>query len=257
MQTTEAIHRARPIRAGLTSRAALAVAIFIMTLCAPAMANELAGEILGLSGKVDIVRAEQTLPATGHDRLYSGDTLVTGEGQVQIRFVDGTLLMLYRDTRFAVNDYSFGSGHGDRAQFSLLNGVMHTLTGNMDKKHYLLKTRLANLAVRGTEYSMQLDDVLRVSVDHGRVALTNAGGTRLVNAGQSLLINGPNAIPEPTLGGKINLHGARPGQGSGRGDAGGPGGHAGMGAHAGQGGAGAGAAPPPPPPPSGTSRLAK
>jgi hypothetical protein len=212
-------------------------ALLAFMIVQPALAAEKAGVILIFSGKVEIINGTITRPATLRAALYSGETIVTGEGQVQIRFEDGTLLTLYRDTKFSVDDYHYGNGQGDRAQFSLLNGLMHTLTGLIDKNNYQVKTRLATLGVRGTEYSAQLNNVLEVSVDQGRVEIANAGGTIQIGAGGRAIVTGPNVIPKPNLGGKIDLpmHG-----GGGRPAGGGP--------------PPPGSAPPPPPP-AGTSTF--
>lgn len=230
-------------------------ALCAMLLCFTftASAAEVAATILAVSGKVEILHGTEKRVPANHAELFSGDTLVTGDGQVQLRFADGTLLTLYRDTKFAIDDYHYEKGKGDRAQFSLLNGVMHTLTGQIDKHNYLLKTRLANLGVRGTEYSVQLDNVLKVSVDQGLVEIANAGGMVQVGAGNSATVIGANAVPKPSMGGRIDLgrHGGGP---AGHGVPGGmPGGMpSGMGAPGGMGGAGGGmggaGAPPPPPP---------
>lgn len=198
--------------------------------CLPlaALAADPVGLILSLTGQVVVEHGTDKRVAVNRAELFSGDTVETAEGQVQIRFVDGTLLTLYRDTRFAVDDYRYAKGRDNRAQFSLLKGLMHTLTGQMDKQNYQIKTRLANLGVRGTEYSMQLSEVLRVSVDHGQVEVVNAGGRSLVSAGQSLTVTGSNTMPKPVIGGKLNfdprgLSGHRPGQGPAMGPGGGPG----------------------------------
>lgn len=216
-------------------------AIFTALLCLiagmhTAAAADKAGTILLYSGKVEIISGATKRAAMIRAPLYSGETIVTGEGQVQIRFEDGTLLSLYRDTKFSVDDYHYGKGEGDRAQFSLLNGLMHTLTGLIDKKNYAVKTRLATLGVRGTEYSAQLNNALEVSVDQGKVEIANAGGTILLGAGGRAIVTGPNVIPSPSIGGKIDL----PMQGAG--------GHAG-------GGAPPPGSAPPPPPPSGTGAF--
>lgn len=237
--------------------ASTAVLLFFCALVQPALAAESAGVIMAFSGKAEIVRGQETRQAAIRAELYSGDTIVTGEGQVQIRFVDGTMLTLYRDTKFSVDDYHYGKGNGDRARFSLLNGLMHTLTGDIDKRNYQLTTRLANLGVRGTEYSVQLNESLHVSVDQGRVSLANAGGSILVGAGQSVIVTGQNVMPQPVMGGKLDLRhggGGRPGggpggHGGGPGGMGGPGG-AGPGGAGGPGGSGGGM-----PPPAGTQKL--
>ena len=184
-----------------------AIFLALTTLAVPSAgaAEESAGVILAVTGNIEIIHGTEKHAAAIHTNLYSGDTIMTGSGQVQIRFADGTLLALYRDTKFSVDDYHYGKGNGDRAQFSLVGGLMHTLTGNIDKTNYQLKTRLANLGVRGTEYSVQLGDGLHVSVDQGQVQLANKGGSVLVGAGQSIIVTGENSMPKPTAGGKINL----------------------------------------------------
>lgn len=208
--------------------------VLLMLLAAtPALAAEVIGVVLAFSGQANIVHAGQKRPASQRAELFSGDSIITGEGQAQLRFSDGTLLSLYRNTRFAVDDYQYSKGSDDKARFSLVNGLMHTLTGQMDKPRYQLKTRLANLGVRGTEYSAQLDEELRVSVDQGSVLLSNAAGSLEIGAGGSAVVTSANSIPRPPIGGRIEL------------------GHAG-----GPGGAGApGMSPPPPPPPPGTAKF--
>jgi hypothetical protein len=221
-------------------------------------AEEHAGVILAFTGKVEVQHGQEKHAPAIRAEIYSGDTIITAIGQVQIRFDDGTLLTLYRDTKFSVDEYRYTKGKGgDRAQFSLVSGVMHTLTGEIDKNNYLVKTRLANLGVRGTEYSAQLGDALHVSVDQGRVELVNAGGSMFIGPGQSIVVMGANAMPKPVLGGKVNLGGGpggRGGQGGGQspapvGPGGGPG--AGPGGSVGA----AGGMTPPPPPPSGTQKY--
>lgn len=218
--------------------------------------KESAGMLLTFSGKVEIIRGEANIPPANRVALFSGDVIVTGDGQVQIRFADGTMLALYRDTRFSVDSYHYGKGKDDRAQFSLLNGVMHTLTGQIDKNNYLLKTRLANLGIRGTEYSVQLGEMLHVSVDQGRVELANTGGTIQIAAGQSAIVTGANVMPRPSTGGKIDLrmHGHGPG-----GPRGGPSGNGprAEGAPATQAGGNEGGRTSPPPPPPGTQNISR
>jgi ferric-dicitrate binding protein FerR (iron transport regulator) len=244
--------------------AATAIFLSALSIAVPSAqaAEARAGVILAFTGKVEITHGTEKHSPVNHADLFSGDTISTEAGQVQIRFADGTLLTLYSNTKFSVDDYRYANGNGDRAQFSLVNGVMHTLTGQIDKKSYLLKARLANLGVRGTEYSVQLTDTLHVSVDQGQVQLANAGGVMLVGPGQSILVMGANAMPQPVIGGKIDLgmngghghggHGGRGGPGHG-GISGAPGAMGGMGG--GAGGAQGGAAPPPPP--SGSQKVGR
>jgi hypothetical protein len=229
----------------------------LFSLQAAVASENRVGVILAFSGQVEVLHGTAKFVPEKHTELYSGDSIVTANGQAQIRFLDGTLMTLYRDTKFAIDDYHYSKNGDDKAQFSLINGVMHTLTGQIDKKNYLLKTRLANLGVRGTEYSVQLDDALHVSVDQGRVQLVNAGGSAFVDAGQSIFIMGANVMGQAVLGGKVDLGMRGPGAG-GRAGPGGPGGKMG-GPGGGMGGPGAGMGGPGggmgAPPPSGTQKF--
>ncbi|QKQ26578.1 FecR domain-containing protein [Candidatus Reidiella endopervernicosa] len=72
---------------------------------------------------------------------------------------------------------------------------MHTLTGEMGKDNYKLKTRLANLGVRGTEFEVRLDNALLVSVHQGRVVVSNGGGSVEVPAGSSLRVTDRQGMP--------------------------------------------------------------
>jgi hypothetical protein len=218
----------------------LVALLWLMTL-QPVLAAEAAGVVLAFSGKADIIHDGKSRAAAARAEFFSGDSIVTAEGQVQVRFSDGTLLTLYKNTRFAVDDYQYGKGKNDRAQFSLVNGLMHTVTGQMDKQNYQVKTRLANLGVRGTEYSAELGSQLQVSVDQGRVSLANAAGTIEIGAGSSAIVTSAKSIPRAVIGGKLGMGSGGPGgPGGGAGSPGGPGG--------GSGGA-------PPPPPAGTARF--
>ena len=222
----------------------LGTAVLLYTAVSqPSLANESAGMILAMRGQVEISRGAEKLVAANRTELLSGDTIITKDGQVQIRFADGTFLTLSHDTRFSIDDYHYGRRNGDRAQFSLVNGWMHTLTGQIDHRAYLLKTRLANLGVRGTEYSAQLGESLHVSVDRGMVEIANAAGKIQVGAGGSATVTARDRMPLPSVGSKLPQLGGGVGpplRGGGGGAAGAP-----------------GAAPPPPPPPSpGTQNFA-
>ncbi len=166
-----------------------------------------AGQVLAVSGTVTVEREGSPRPLVSRDPLFSGDVVVTGDGRIQIRFSDGSLLSLYEQTRFSIDEYRYGSGTEDRADYSLVDGVMHTLTGAMPKANYRLKTRLAVLGVRGTDYSARLGSDLHVSVNSGAVLLSNSAGSLLVNAGSSALVTRGDAVPSPTprrlnIGGK-------------------------------------------------------
>lgn len=134
--------------------------------------------------------------------LYSGDTVVTGNGQTQIRFLDRMLLTIYRNTRFAIDDYQHagpsGEGAGDRAHFNLQHGAVHALTGAIGKanpKKFSMRTSFAILGVRGTDFMTRSRQKLLVSVLEGTVSLSNAAGDLLIGPGQNALVGGVGQAP--------------------------------------------------------------
>ncbi len=96
--------------------------------------------------------------------LYSGDTLITGaKGRLQLRFSDDSLLSLKPNTVFRIADYHFDASHreDDSALYELLQGSMRTVSGKIgkqDKSDYSVKTAVATIGIRGTEYEIQLCD---------------------------------------------------------------------------------------------------
>ena len=133
--------------------------------------------------------------------LYQGDIVVTKEGQTQVRFTDGTLLSIYKHTRFAIDDYHFSGQEEDRASFNLIGGLVHTLTGKISKNinnNFIMQTTLALLGVRGTDFTVLSDKSLHVSVHDGAVFLENSAGSLLVEAGQMAMVVDENVLPNLT-----------------------------------------------------------
>ncbi|MBF0190935.1 MAG: FecR domain-containing protein [Magnetococcales bacterium] len=134
--------------------------------------------------------------------LYSGDTVITGaHGETQLQFVDKMIMSLYHDTRFAIDAYRFATQEPNdhKAQFSLLSGAMHILTGLIGKQkpqEFQMRTNLGTLGVRGTEYYTALDNGLNVTVVSGAVILSNPSGSLEIQAGQSGLIRSATMAPQ-------------------------------------------------------------
>ncbi|MBF0448861.1 MAG: FecR domain-containing protein [Magnetococcales bacterium] len=142
-------------------------------------------------------------------KIFSGDIIVTQKSQVQLRFIDKMMLTLYKNTRFSIDDYQFSDqeSNKDRSHFNLLHGAIHTLTGRIGKKfneNYSVKTKMALLGVRGTNYYAVMDQDLQVNVVQGKVVLTNQGGTLLVEESQTALVSDSNLKPSLT-GGPFNM----------------------------------------------------
>ena len=140
------------------------------TLLATVVAASLPGTALAEAGRVTFAYgAANAVNKAGVERalargvaIEAGDTIVTqGRGRVQVRFTDGSFVSLKPDTEFRVDEYSY-KGQGDaqeRGFFSLLKGGLRTITGFIGrarKERYRMRTPVATIGIRGTEYNLDL-----------------------------------------------------------------------------------------------------
>ena len=134
--------------------------------------------------------------------VRQGDTIDTRTGRVQLRFTDGAYMSLQPGSSFRIDQYSF-SGVADgseRGFFSLLKGGLRTITGlvgRTNKKNYQIKTTIATIGIRGTEYTVSYDGTARGAVGEGEIAVCNLGGCLYVASGQSYYV--ADAQTKPVL----------------------------------------------------------
>ncbi|GMQ77402.1 MAG: hypothetical protein BMS9Abin01_2745 [Gammaproteobacteria bacterium] len=161
----------------------MAVATLVMALAVPgAFANV---------GRVEFSIGEVTgIDSDGKQRwlikgstLSAGDTVRTGRGRVQIRFTDGGYTSLQPNTEFRIDKYNYDVKRKEESVgfFSLLKGGLRTITGivgRLRKKAYQLRTPVATVGIRGTEYLAELGNSLTVHVGEGEIEVcSNAGCT--------------------------------------------------------------------------------
>ena len=169
-------------------RAALAALIVALL---PGAASAEAARVTFSHGPVAATAADGARRALARGaEIDAGDTISTGRGRAQLRFTDGSFVSLKPNTDFRVDEYAFKGGNdtNERGFFSLLRGGLRTITGlvgRVRKGRYRMRTSVATLGIRGTEYNLDLltDDsgqpVLKWNVaDDGRssIVLLLAGG---------------------------------------------------------------------------------
>jgi hypothetical protein len=116
-------------------------------------------------------------------KLSAGDTVRTQRGRAQIRFTDGGYTSLQPHTEFRIDDFHYDAKRVEESVgfFSLLKGGLRTITGiigKIRKKAYQLRTPVATVGIRGTEYLAVLGNSLTVHVGDGEIEIcSNAGCT--------------------------------------------------------------------------------
>lgn len=140
-------------------------------------------------------------------RVDSGTALKTGPNSgVTIRFDDGQMIALTSNSSLVVDDFRFNPHKPAEGGLvtSLLKGGMRTVTGLIGKASpdaIAVKTPVATIGIRGTDFQLFYDDRLHISVQEGAVAATNlAGETVFTQTTQSLgLVSDNNTRARPAL----------------------------------------------------------
>src|SRR5688572_16435751 len=187
--------------ANLYQRTAIAIAV---ATCFPAT-------VLANAARVDFAVGNVT--ATGPDgksrtltrgaEISQGDTVSTQNGRAQLRFADGAYMSLQPQTEFKIEEFNF-AGREDGKEgivMNLIKGGMRTITGLIGRSNrhsYKLKTEVATIGIRGTEYSVQYTNSIEVFCAGGSINVENQGGSLTISGGQGAQVQTQQQAPQQT-----------------------------------------------------------
>ncbi len=177
---------------------AIATAFPVAAQAAPAAKVDFAIGNARIQGPGGATRA-----ATKGAEVNQGETVDTGDGRVQLRFVDGAYVSLQPQSQFRIDEFRFnGQPDGtEKGFFSLIKGGLRTITGlvgRTNKSAYQVTTAVATIGIRGTEYTIQYGNSITGSVGEGEIAVCNAGGCLNVGSGEAYIVTSPDVKPQIT-----------------------------------------------------------
>ena len=163
------------------------------------------GTITFVTGDANIIHADKTsVKAAKNDALNAGDAIETKNGRLQLSLIDGGKVSLQPNTVYKINKYEF-SGKEDGSEFAfteLIKGGLRTvsgLIGHKNRERYQLKTAVATIGIRGTEFTVNFNDnQLLMTTNHGSVDVCNAAGCLNAMTGQSIIVAGIGTAPKPS-----------------------------------------------------------
>ena len=140
-----------------------------------------AANAAGIATVVDVVNegyrtppgADETSAKTA-DELVQDEALRTEkESVIQVKFVDGSELSVEQSSEMVLSDYVF-DGSAASGLIDLNNGLFHFKSNGQDDQGVKLRTPVATIGVRGTEFLVHVDgdDVTIVDILSGVVRLT-------------------------------------------------------------------------------------
>jgi hypothetical protein len=145
--------------------------------------------------------------------VYLGDKVITGEdGFVRLQMIDEAVLDLRCFSIMVIEEYALNTT-SRRSILNLLQGSLKKVTGQIGKMTedvYELKTPVASVGVRGTEYALRVfqskgcggtidaDDGFYLEVIKGLVDVHNEAGKEVFAKGETAYVPLPKAVPQRT-----------------------------------------------------------
>ena len=132
--------------------------------------------------------------AKAADELVQEEALRTEkESAIQVKFIDGSELSVEQSSEMVLSDYVF-DGSVATGLIDLNNGLFHFKSNGNDDQGIALRTPVATIGVRGTEFLVHVDgdDVTIIDILDGAVEARPHGAGRSATCvgGQSILIAG-------------------------------------------------------------------
>ena len=162
------------------------------------------GKVTEQSGPTEIVRARKSIPSAVNTAVEMNDTIVTARSRAELTFEDTTKVRITEQSKLIIDDFVYDpkSGTGKLAMKVAL-GTARYASGQIAKnspQQVAVKTPTASIAVRGTDFSMTVDELgrslimLLPSCDDktcvtGQIEVSNqAGSILMTQAYQATLI---------------------------------------------------------------------
>lgn len=187
---------------------ALGAALLLLGM--PAWALAAAGQAIFVLGSASVINDGGEHVLKKGDDVDTGDIVVTNaKAHVQLRMDDGGLIAVRPDSHFRIDEFHHsGDKAVDKSNFSLLKGGFRSVTGAIgqaNKKAYSVKTPVATIGIRGTDYTARLCDAdcaglagdgLYLGVFSGGVVLSNDAGSIDVAPNEYGYVGGSAAQPQ-------------------------------------------------------------
>ncbi len=155
----------------------------------------------GIATVLDVVNeGYRTPPGAGEQTARPADELVQNEmlrtedrSTIQVRFIDGSELSVEAFSEVVLSDYVF-DGNASAGLINLNDGLFHFNSNGRNDQGLKLRTPIATIGIRGTEFLVHVDgnDATVIDILSGAVEAIPHGTGKAVTciAGQSILVAG-------------------------------------------------------------------
>ncbi len=174
------------------------------------------GKVTEQTGPTEIIRDKKSISAKLNTGVEMNDTVSTARAKAELTFEDKTSVKLTEHSKIIIDDFVYDPKKGaGKLGMKMALGTARYASGQIAKNNpqqVAIKTPTASIAVRGTDFSMTVDELgrslvmLLPSCDDkgcvtGAIEVSNLAGVVLLDVPyQATLVNSAYTMPtEPTV----------------------------------------------------------
>ena len=136
------------------------VLLSLLLFSTAAVAQDSAGMVVASRGEVIALANGGSRELKQGDFIYVNDEILTSARSFAVlQFTDGAKVTVRPDSTMIIEQYLYAGNSEDEATLNLVSGGLRVITGAMAKtnpENYKVRTPVALMGVRGTEFSIQL-----------------------------------------------------------------------------------------------------
>ena len=141
------------------------VLITILLLISPATSFAGIGKVTEQTGPTEILREKKSIPSSVNTGVEMNDTVSTARGKAELTFDDKTTVKLTEHSKLIIDDFVYDPKKGTgKLALNMAMGTARYASGQIAKNNpqqVAIKTPTASIAVRGTDFSMTVDELGR------------------------------------------------------------------------------------------------
>ena len=145
----------------MINRFLISIALFAsLAVSTVASAQDSSGMVVASRGEVIALSNGGSRELKQGDFIYVKDEIMTtNRSFVVLQFEDGAKVTVRPDSTMIIEHYLYNGNDRDKAELNLVAGGLRVITGAMAKnnpENYKVRTPVALMGVRGTEFSIML-----------------------------------------------------------------------------------------------------
>ena len=141
----------------------LAIAILSASLSQTSLAA--VGRVTEQTGPTEIVRNKRSTPSAVNTPVEMNDTIVTAKAKAKLTFEDNTTVNITEQSKLVIDDFVYDPKKGSgKVAMKVVLGTARYASGQIAKtnpQNVNVQTPTATVAVRGTDFSMTVDELGR------------------------------------------------------------------------------------------------